>query len=125
MLLYWSPSISDLTLDLGKKRISPGVGHILGIWFCPHKLLIFREKVLIGRFYLSVRDCYGILYQPVIGFRPNILLKNPKVYSPFVDDIWGADLADMQLFSKFNKGIRFLLCGVLLMFLVNVLGLFL
>ena len=28
----------------------------------------------------------------------------------FIDNIWGADLADMQLISKFNKGIRFLLC---------------
>ena len=27
-----------------------------------------------------------------------------KVHSPFKDDIWGADLADMQLISKFNKG---------------------
>ena len=24
--------------------------------------------------------------------------------------MWGADLADMQLISKFNKGFRFLLC---------------
>ena len=28
-----------------------------------------------------------------------------KVHSPFIDNIWGADLADMQLISKFNKGI--------------------
>ena len=28
------------------------------------------------------------------------------------DNIWGADLADMQLLSKFNKGIRFLLCVI-------------
>ena len=28
------------------------------------------------------------------------------------DNIWGADLADMQLFSKFNKGFRFLLCVI-------------
>ena len=33
-----------------------------------------------------------------------------KVYSSFRDNIWGADLADMQLISKFNKGFRFLLC---------------
>ena len=33
-----------------------------------------------------------------------------KVHSPFIDNIWGADLADMQLISKFNKGFRFLLC---------------
>ena len=32
------------------------------------------------------------------------------VYSRFKDNIWGADLADMQLISKFNKGFRFLLC---------------
>ena len=34
-----------------------------------------------------------------------------KVYSVFKDNIWGADLADMQLISKFNKGFRFLLCA--------------
>ena len=27
-----------------------------------------------------------------------------------MDNISGADLADMQLISKFNNGIRFLLC---------------
>ena len=32
------------------------------------------------------------------------------VYSRFKDNIWGADLADMQLISKFNKIFRFLLC---------------
>ena len=26
-----------------------------------------------------------------------------KVYSAFKDNIWGADLADMQLISKFNN----------------------
>ena len=31
-----------------------------------------------------------------------------KVYSSFKDNIWGADLADMQLLNKFNKGFRFL-----------------
>ena len=31
-----------------------------------------------------------------------------KVNSPFIDNIWGADLADMQLVSKFYKGICFL-----------------
>ena len=28
------------------------------------------------------------------------------------DNIWGADLADMQLIGKFNKGFRFLLCVI-------------
>ena len=35
-----------------------------------------------------------------------------KVHSPFIDNIWGADLADMQLISKFNKEFRFLLCVI-------------
>ena len=32
--------------------------------------------------------------------------------SAFKDNIWGADLADMQLISNFNKGFRFLLCVI-------------
>ena len=35
-----------------------------------------------------------------------------KVHSPFTGNIWGGDLADMQLISKFNKGLRFLLCAI-------------
>ena len=35
-----------------------------------------------------------------------------KVQSCFIDNIWGSDLADMQLISKFNKGFRFLLCVI-------------
>ena len=38
--------------------------------------------------------------------------KARKVYSGFKDNIWRADLADMQLISKFNKGFRFLLCVI-------------
>ena len=34
------------------------------------------------------------------------------VYSRFKENIWGADLADMRLISKFNKGFRFLLCVI-------------
>ena len=30
-----------------------------------------------------------------------------KVNWPLIDNIWGADLADMQLISNFNKGFRF------------------
>ena len=36
--------------------------------------------------------------------------RSTTVYSRFKDNIWGADLADMHLISKFNKGFRFLLC---------------
>ena len=34
------------------------------------------------------------------------------MYSLCKNNIWGADLADMQLISKYNKGIRFLLCVI-------------
>ena len=35
-----------------------------------------------------------------------------KVYSSFKDNIWGVDLADMQLISKYNKRIRYLLYAI-------------
>ena len=45
------------------------------------------------------------LHQPIIR-----KFKKRKVYSSFRDNIWGVDLADMHLLSRFNKGFRFLLC---------------
>ena len=38
--------------------------------------------------------------------------KKRKVFLSFRDNIWGADLADMQLLITFNKGYRFLLCFI-------------
>ena len=38
--------------------------------------------------------------------------KKRKVYSSFKDNIWGVDLADMQLISKRNKRIKYLLCVI-------------
>ena len=46
------------------------------------------------------------MHKPIIG------KLQKKVYSTFIGNIWGADLADMQLISKFNKGICFLLCVI-------------
>ena len=34
--------------------------------------------------------------------------KKRIVYSSFKYNIWGVDLADVQLISKYNKGIRYL-----------------
>ena len=47
------------------------------------------------------------LHKPIIK-----KFKKRKVYYSFRDNIWGADLADMQLLNKFNKGFRFLLCVI-------------
>ena len=41
------------------------------------------------------------LHKPIIRN-----FKKRTVYSGFKDNIWGADLADTQLISKFNKGFR-------------------
>ena len=38
--------------------------------------------------------------------------KKRKVYSSFNNNIWGVDLADIQLISKYNKIIRYLLCAI-------------
>ena len=40
------------------------------------------------------------------------ILEKRTVYSGFRDSTWGADLAEIQLISKFNKGFRFLLCVI-------------
>ena len=47
------------------------------------------------------------LHKPIIR-----KFEKRRVYSTFKDNIWDADLADMQLLSKYNKGIRFLLCVI-------------
>ena len=47
------------------------------------------------------------LHKPIIR-----KFEKRTVYSGFKDNIWGADLADMQLINKFNKGFRFLLCVI-------------
>ena len=38
--------------------------------------------------------------------------ENKKLYSSFKDNILGANLADLLLITKFNKGIHFLLCVI-------------
>ena len=47
------------------------------------------------------------LHKPVIK-----KFEKRKVYSPFKDNIWGIDLADMQSLSRKNKGIKYLLCDI-------------
>ena len=47
------------------------------------------------------------LHKPIIR-----MFKKRKRYSSFKDNIWGVDLADMQLISKYNKRITYLLCAI-------------
>ena len=59
-----------------------------------------------GRF-LQNSQLANELHKPIIR-----KFKKRKVYSSFKDNIWGVDLAEMQLISKHNKGIRYLLCVI-------------
>ena len=47
------------------------------------------------------------LYNPMENHRN---LKKRKVYSSFIDKVWGTDLADMQLISQFNHRFYFTIC---------------
>ena len=52
---------------------------------------------------ISNKELAEELHKPVIR-----KFEKRTLHSPFIDNIWGADLADMQLISKFNTGCRFL-----------------
>ena len=56
---------------------------------------------------LAMQTLANELQKPIIK-----KFKRRRVYSSFKDKIWGVDLADMQLVSQYNKGIRFLLCVI-------------
>ena len=43
-------------------------------------------------------------HKPVIKYFPK-----RKVYVNGIDEVWNADLVEMQAFSKFNRGVRYLL----------------
>ena len=47
------------------------------------------------------------LHKPIIK-----KFEKRKVHTAFKDNIWSADLADVQLLSRYNKGTRFLLCVI-------------
>ena len=53
---------------------------------------------------MSNKELAEKLHKPIVR-----KFEERKLYSPFTDNIWDADLADIQFICKFNKGIRFLL----------------
>ena len=67
-----------------------------------------RNKTILGK---GTEVVNKILAEEL--HRPAIRKFNKrKVYSQFKDNIWGVDLADTQLLSKKNKGIKYLLCAI-------------
>ena len=91
-------------------------------------LKTYQEELLLIKFYAYKRGLasmvYNFFYKKTAGSGIKHIHKNQelaeelhksiirkfkkrKVYSVYKDNIWGADLVDMQLISKFNKGFRF------------------
>ena len=56
---------------------------------------------------ISNNELAGELQKPIIRKCNKI-----KLYLSFIGNIWGKNLANMQLISKFNEGFRFLLCVI-------------
>ena len=67
---------------------------------------------------MSSKELAEELHKPIIR-----RFKKRKVHSSFINNIWGADLADMQLRSKCNRVMGFYY--VLLIFSLNTHGFFL
>ena len=56
---------------------------------------------------ISIKGLAEELHKPIIR-----KFDKRKVQSSFIDNTWGADLANMRLINKFNQRIRFLLCAI-------------
>ena len=70
----------------------------------------FDKKSFIGAIeskLMSNQQLAEELHKPMIR-----KFEKGKLYSSFKDNIWGADLPNMQLISKYNKIFRFLLCVI-------------
>ena len=59
---------------------------------------------LTNKFLCQNRQLTEEFHKPIIR-----KFKKRKVHSTFKGNVWGADLADIQSISRYNKGIRFLL----------------
>ena len=64
-----------------------------------------RTKSAIKNENILNKEVAEELQKPII-----IKFQKRKVHLSFIDNIWGTNLADMQLISTFNKEICFLLC---------------
>ena len=85
-------------------------------------IMVIKEVLLQWFVNFLIKSLYVLLLKTRL-FQTNILaeelhqiiirkFEKRKVYLSFIDNIWGADLADMQLMSKFNNVIRFLSCVI-------------
>ena len=77
--------------------------------FFDKELASLEDKSTIGSGVATIQNeqLAEELHKPIIK-----KTQKARVYSLFNDNIWGADLAYVQLISKSNKGTRFLLCVI-------------
>ena len=76
------------------------------LWFknCLIKNLLQVVVLLLNKINNQLRNCTNQLLE---------ILKNVKYINQLkIKNIWGTDLADRQLLSKFDKGLCFLLCVI-------------
>ena len=98
---------SDIVLKTEALKIASNPkynGYEIGLASMVYK---FFDKKSKGPGLKENQELANELHKPIIR-----KFKKRKVYSSFKDNIWGVDLADMQLISKHNKGIRYLLCVI-------------
>ena len=79
----------------------------INAYYLRWSIVFFDKKASdsgIKKKYISNKELAEEIHKPVIR-----KVKKRKVQSLFIDNIWGAYLADARLLSKFNKGFSFLL----------------
>ena len=82
--------------------------------FFDSKVAPLDKKTMSGKGIKHNKILAEELHKPVIE-----TFNKRKVYSQFRDYIWGVDLADMQSLSKKNKGIKYLLCAILICYSIK------
>ena len=105
--------LKDKAFNIATNPKHDGYQRGLLLWFKnvliknPQAVVLIRMQINLLLIMSVVLDLAEKLHKPIIK-----KVKKRTVYSRFKDNIWGADLADMQLISKFNKGFRFSLCVI-------------
>ena len=79
-------------------------------------MMVIKEDNFIIFLINSLKEVLLLMNQ-IIKWKMNFInqllekLKTKNVDSFFRDNIWGVDSANMQSLSKYNKGIKYLLCN--------------
>ena len=85
--------LHDQTFSIAKNPKYDGYQHNIALMVYK----IFDKKLLVEQ--VKMKSFLAeALHRSIIR-----KFKKRKVHSPFRDNIWGTDIADMQLISKFNK----------------------